>query len=196
MRNMAGSAIALKILFVGLMVHVNFQAVGSAGLDAHIHGLSELTIAVENQTLAIEIKSPAMNIVGFEHRAVTQKEVALVKKSEQLLGMHGNVFSFNGGDCELLKNRVDVSNLMDVNHELHEHSNSPKQNENSEIEVQHGEIIINYHYLCKKPSTLSAITVKVFDLFSGVNEINTRWLTETEQGSAILNPYNKVIKLR
>ena len=46
---------------------------GAASLVAHVHGLSELAIAMEGEKLEIQFTSPAMNLVGFEHQASSRK---------------------------------------------------------------------------------------------------------------------------
>ncbi|MGB1290473.1 MAG: ZrgA family zinc uptake protein, partial [Porticoccaceae bacterium] len=52
-----------------VLVNATFAEQKAASLDAHVHGLSQLTIAVEGETVELEFSSPAMNLVGFEHRA-------------------------------------------------------------------------------------------------------------------------------
>ena len=42
--------------------------------DAHVHGIGKLNVAFDGNNLIIELTSPAVNIVGFEHQAQNQKE--------------------------------------------------------------------------------------------------------------------------
>ena len=37
-----------------------------ASLGAHEHGVAQLNVALDGNTLEIELESPAMNLVGFE----------------------------------------------------------------------------------------------------------------------------------
>ncbi|MEX5543051.1 ZrgA family zinc uptake protein, partial [Pseudomonas poae] len=40
-------------------------------LGAHEHGVGRLNAVLDGQTLELELESPAMNLVGFEHLATT-----------------------------------------------------------------------------------------------------------------------------
>ena len=57
----------------------------SAQLSAHVHGIATLNLAVEGDDLEIEFVSPAGNIVGFEHEAVTANERRAVRDAVRLL---------------------------------------------------------------------------------------------------------------
>ena len=63
-------------------------------LPPHVHGVSELTIAVEGKKLSIELHSPGNDIVGFEfapstdaQRAAVAAATALLKDPIALLGI-------------------------------------------------------------------------------------------------------------
>ena len=49
-----------------------------ASLDAHEHGVASLNVALDGQTLEIQLQSPAMNLVGFEHEAKSDADKAKV----------------------------------------------------------------------------------------------------------------------
>ncbi|WP_189379333.1 DUF2796 domain-containing protein [Thalassotalea profundi] len=184
-----------------LFLHNRSLSKANSEFSSHTHGISELTIAIENQWLEIEIISPAINIVGFEHKAITETELAAVKNSASLLSKHEHIFIFTGGNCVINNQTINMSSIApnmpsgDSKH-LHSHKNNNEYKTHHHQNTDHGEVIANYRYHCKKSSTLSAITVKVFDLFVGISQINTVWITENQQGSVILNPTNKVINLR
>ena len=164
-------------------------------IDSHVHGLSELTIAIENKTLEIEIISPSINLVGFEHKAKTKRDIATVKKVIKQLNNQNNVIYFSGGNCLLIDKSIDVSSIIDEhylknkthnNHDEHQHENH----------ANHYDIVSYYHYHCEKASTLTTITVNMFDHFLGINQIAARWVTEQQQGSKTLSPTKNIIKLR
>ena len=68
-----------------------------ANLGAHVHGISELNIIIEGNKLEIQLRSPAMNILGFEHKADTVQQIIKVKQSELKLHDHEALFSFYSG---------------------------------------------------------------------------------------------------
>jgi hypothetical protein len=159
--------------------------------SSHVHGLAEMTIVIESEKLEIEIKSPAMNLVGFEHKASTQKHIAAVNEAELVLKKPKKIFSFTGGQCKLINKNLDLSHIKKTHHHLEkEHVKSINKHDNQ------SELMAYYSYHCEKTPALSAITVKLFDMFSGLQQISVMWITETQQGAIMLSTTNKVINLR
>jgi hypothetical protein len=196
MKNYIYNFVMFPIAMLSPLMHISGQAAGMVILDPHVHGLSELTMTIEKQTLEIEVTSPAINIVGFEHRAKTKKNIALVQKARIRLSRHEDLFSFSGGACILIDKSVDISSITKANNlvtDLHEHGH---EHINDTEKFSHREVIGHYRYYCKKASTLTAITVKIFDQFVGINQIKARWLNETQQGSVTLSPTKQIINLR
>ena len=63
--------------------------VTAAQQSAHVHGIATLNLAMEGDKLEIEFVSPAGNIVGFEHEAVTAAERRAIRDAIEQL-MKGN----------------------------------------------------------------------------------------------------------
>ena len=51
----------------------------------HEHGVSRLNVAVEGEDVYLELVSPAVNIVGFEHRPKNEEQQAAVRKGIRAL---------------------------------------------------------------------------------------------------------------
>ena len=77
-----------------------------ASLDAHEHGSASLNIALEGNSLELELDSPAMNLLGFEHAAhstADRAKLASVKRLlESLAGGDDEAFGFGNGVETLL----------------------------------------------------------------------------------------------
>ena len=54
-------------------------------LEAHVHGIGTLNIALENQLLELQFESPAMNIIGFEYQPTTAADIQAVKAAQNTL---------------------------------------------------------------------------------------------------------------
>ena len=106
-------SIKLPVYLVALCTN-NF-ATASSTLEAHVHGLSEMTIAADKHTIEISFISPAANIVGFEHTATTSAEIAAVEGAEVLLKSHKAMFEFSKRHCELEGESIDLSSLTNAN---------------------------------------------------------------------------------
>ena len=61
----------LTKLVLAIAMLPGLAAAQSEQHDAHFHGLAELMVVAEDNTLELEFTSPAMSIVGFEHPAST-----------------------------------------------------------------------------------------------------------------------------
>lgn len=180
---------------------LQFAMARQAGLGAHVHGVSELNIAIEGNKLDIQLRSPAMNIVGFEHKAVTANQIVKVKQSEALLKQHASLFSFTKGGCLLSKAEVTLPDLIeedeashDHHQDKHEHGHDHKEDHAEHNE--HSEIVAHYHYTCEDMDELSTVTLGFFDVFPAMEKIDGMWITETGQGAAVLNIDNKTIRFR
>lgn len=60
-------------------------SVTGAQQPAHVHGIATLNLAMEGGELEIEFVSPAGNIVGFEHEAVTAAERRAIRDAVEQL---------------------------------------------------------------------------------------------------------------
>ena len=173
-------------------------------LDAHVHGLSELTIAMEGDSLEIQFESPAMNLVGFEYKATSNKDIATVRNAESLLSHAENLFVFSDSDCQLIKTSVDTSALIEEDHHSETHKDHDDHHGHKDHDdhkdyddhQNHSEIVAYYSYSCKNLSNLSSIKVTLFDSFTGIYEINAMWVTGSKQGSSTLTASNPTVTLR
>lgn len=181
----------LWVSLVLFMISSSFlaEAENRASHEAHVHGMAELTLALEKTMLEIQIESPAMNLIGFEHKAITMAEREAVKKAEALLLSSQRLFSFNGTRCDLRNVSVDISGVISNEHDDHEHHHKDYQE-------SHSEIIADYHFSCDSDKDLISVSVELFDQFPGVEKINAMWVTETQQGADTLNAEKRTIRLR
>ncbi len=88
---------------------------------AHVHGVAELTMAMEAGQLEIMLTSPAQSVVGFEYRAKTPEQVAAVDAAEAALRDADSLFRFSGTSCALSQAEVNVSGLLPAEQDAHGH---------------------------------------------------------------------------
>ena len=206
---------------VGLFVAIQFTYAekSTESLDAHVHGLSELTIAMDAKTIELQLISPAMNLVGFEYKASSKQDIAAVKQAELLLEQQDSLFLIAGGDCEHLSTSIDSDGLLEAgahedqekhddhhdhekhddhdDHEKHDdHDDHGKHDDHSEHDQgeTHSEMVASYSFTCKDTSKLSSIKVALFASFPGIHKVNTLWVTPSKQGSNMLSAKNPTIE--
>ena len=77
----------LSLLFCSCFVSVVAQ-------NPHVHGDVNLNIVKDNSQLEIDLISPSVNIIGFEHAASSNEERMVLEKANNLLVQHELIFSF------------------------------------------------------------------------------------------------------
>ena len=64
---------------------VLYRSFKRGSLGPHKHGTARVNAALDDQTLALKLQTPAIDIVGFEHLATTDADKAAVAKARALL---------------------------------------------------------------------------------------------------------------
>ena len=174
--------------------------------DAHVHGVAELTLAVEGSVLEIGIESPSANIVGFEHKANTTEQRQAVDKAKQVLENPSQLFVFSGTSCQLKELAVDMKGVMHTeekagdhhhNHEKDGHHDHHKDHDKHEEKGEtHSEITANYHFSCDNTADLTSVSVELFALFPSIEKINAKWITASQQGAQTLTAEKYTVQLK
>ena len=197
----------------------------SATHSTHLHGYAELTIALDGDLLEINLESPAFNIIGFEYKAKSAKEIQRLEKSEELLKAAERIFSFKGTHCDLKNSEASIENSADPNkasrgteheghaerHDQEEHHEHRKHEEHHEYwgheeheeheehhdrEKQHSEISSNYVYECDAGENLTAIDVKLISHFPAIEKLKVMWVTNERQGALDLTESAETVLIR
>lgn len=74
---------------------------------AHQHGVATLDVAFEDGRLQLQLESPAVNVVGFEHAPRTQAQREAKVKASRWLKEAGQLFALpTAANCRLLSAQV------------------------------------------------------------------------------------------
>ena len=169
-----------------------------ANLGTHAHGVSELNIVIEGNKIEIQLRTPAMNIVGFEHEARTEQQILKVKQSELKLHDHSALFSFSSGGCRLTQAKIDLSDLIEhktTEKDAHDHHKNDLDHsqEQEDGHGDHSEIVAHYYYDCDDMDELSSISLGFFDVFPAMQQIKSMLITTSGQGAVPLTSQNKTM---
>lgn len=174
---------------------------------AHVHGLATLTLALEGNTLEIQLESPSANLVGFEHVAKSEQEKARIHKTKSLLDDPQNLFSFDGSSCKIQNIDIDITAVLVDTHAEDDHGHHDEDKDHHEDEHHdhtdhkdghedsHSEIDAHYQFTCDKAEQLKSISIELFKQFPGIEKIDAMWVTKSLQGSSVLFASNKTIRL-
>lgn len=154
---------------------------------AHVHGIAQLTLALEGDRIGIHIASPAANILGFEHRARTDAQQQQVIALQASLNEPASLFTFIGTQCSATETDVDVSSVTRMSDS---EADKPSSSES------HSDIEAHYQFQCKQGSQLQTVNALLLQQFTGIERVEVQWVTDTSQGAQVLTRQASVIKLR
>jgi hypothetical protein len=151
--------------------------------DAHMHGHAKMTMALSGNVLELELDTPTMNLLGFEHRATSLDDKKKLKETVDFLSRPSNWMSIdNNTNCNLDSIHVDSSLLVNDDHG-YEHSD-------------HADFEIAVKYTCTNAQKLKSINFSgLFNKFQGLEEIDVEWLTDELQSSTELDNSHTIITL-
>lgn len=144
--------------------------------EAHTHGEVLLQLVADRQEVVVEMASPAVNFLGFEHAAQTEAERQAVQIMEQRLNNVVQWLILRGGDCQAVGTKVDASALNDSS--------------------THPDITLTVQFSCAAPAKLNSVEVTLFAHFPEIEKITLEWMVSGQQGRATLTPRNNRALLR
>jgi hypothetical protein len=157
-------------------------------LGAHEHGVASLNVALDGQTLELQIDSPAMNFVGFEHAAKSDADKAKVAAAKAELEKPIELFGLAAGACQVTKQELDSPLFGDHDHhedEAHEHEH--EHADADEHEHEHSDIEASYELSCKQADALKELDLsELFKRFPATHKVNVQLIGPSGQQGAEL----------
>ena len=174
-------------------------------LDAHLHGAATLNVAVEDNSLYVELTSPAIDIVGFEHQPKSDEQKAAVSQAIATLEAGTELFALpDAAGCRLTEASV-ATELSDQHDEHEEHGDHHSEHGHGEHEEEahageeegevHSEFMATYRFECAQPQQLQQINTNLFSTFPTLEEIEARVLTDSGQTAVELTPTQSSLSL-
>ncbi len=166
-------------------------------LGAHEHGVGRLNAVLDGQALELELDSPAMNMVGFEHAATSAADKAKVaaarKQLENPLALFnlpkaaGCVISTQELNSPLFGDKPEADHDDDDDHDAkdgaHEHHHD------------HSEIHAHYQFTCATPTALSNLDLtQVFKTFPATQKIQVQLIGPSGQQGVEATPQAATLK--
>ena len=172
---------------------------------SHTHGLAQLNIALEANTLVIELGSPAANIVGFEHQPRTDEEHKQVDAAMKRLHEPVSLFIINPeAGCKPGQVHIDSEFKADDHHHEDKHDDHKSHADHHEgkhddhdkhaAEV-HSDIEAQYEWHCASAGNLTRIDVRLFQRFPHTESITVQYIGDGGQKAANLTRNNPVFSL-
>ena len=175
-------------------------------MDAHVHGVSTLEIAVDGTMVEMNLTSPGMDIVGFEYEATSAEDYAAIGAAVGQLSRPTEILSVpDAAGCALTEvlshiHTGDDDHGHDDHAEGEDHAEDGDHDDHAEeADAQadagedeggesHTEFHARYVWHCDAPDALTSVTLTFFDVYPNAEEIEAQYVTGTGQGSAELTP--------
>ena len=178
-------------------------------MDAHVHGVSTLELAVEGGTLEMNLTSPGMDIVGFEYQASTDADKAAVEAALRKMLVPENIVALpEAAECRLTEVLAHIhggdhdedpmddhadhdEHAEDDDHDHDEHAEGEDhdhedhaEGEDDDHAAEHSEFHARYIFACEHADELNKIGLPFFSQFGNAQEIEAQFVTDAGAGAA------------
>ncbi|WP_194791075.1 DUF2796 domain-containing protein [Pseudomonas sp. UFMG81] len=152
-------------------------------LGAHEHGVAKLNVVLDGNTLELELDSPAMNIVGFEHAASTDADKAKVAAARQQLEQPLQLFGLaQAAGCAEDAQELQSPLFGDAAQDKHEHGH------------QHADVNAHYQLACTTPGKLTQVDLgPLFKAFPQTQKVNVQLIGPNGQKGVEATPAKAVV---
>ncbi|HDS1682266.1 TPA: DUF2796 domain-containing protein [Pseudomonas putida] len=157
-------------------------------LGAHEHGVAKLNAVLDGNTLELELDSPAMNLVGFEHMASSDADKAKVAAVRQQLEQPLKLFALaSAAGCKEDQQELESPLFGDA---------AKADDDADEHEKGHVHSDINAHYqlTCANPENLAQIDLTpLYKAFPATQKINVQLIGPNGQKGVETSPAKAVV---
>ena len=148
-------------------------------LSAHEHGVGRLNAALDGQTLELELESPAMNLVGFEHAATSDADKAKIAAVRAQLEKPLALFNLpTAAGCVVASQELESPLFGGKPDADDDHDEDAKD----EHHHDHSEIHAHYHFTCATPGALKTLDLaNIFNTFPATQKIQLQLIGPSGQ---------------
>lgn len=170
--------------------HAHAESPGSLG--KHAHGIGELDVALDGNLLELEWRSPAANLLGFEHAPRSDEQRAVVARVQAQLGEAATLFGIPAAaDCRLAESQLDSPLFAAAPSDEHEHEHEHEQPADT-----HSEVHVRYRFTCRQPAALEALDLgELFRRFPATEKLQVQLIGPHGQQGSELSPAHSRLTL-
>ncbi|QIH11182.1 MULTISPECIES: DUF2796 domain-containing protein [unclassified Pseudomonas] len=152
-------------------------------LGTHEHGVARLNAVLDGQALELELESPAMNLVGFEHAPSTDADKAKVAAARKQLEQPLALFNLpSAASCSVAKQELESPLFSDQPAADHDDDEHEETNDGHAHHHEHSEIHAHYQFTCTQPGALKDLDLaQVFKTFPATQKIQVQLISPSGQ---------------
>jgi len=183
-------------LFKSLLLCALLPALPASAGQVHQHGVAQLDLVLEPPLLAIAIRSPLANLVGFEHQPGSADEqeawerlLRQMRQAEHQIGLPP------AADCSL--SQVELHQPFPATAEQHhDHGHDHEHGHDHGAETPpHADLMVEYHYLCADSDQLQTLELPLMKHYPGIETLEVQMLTPSGQHLRQLSSGEQVLTL-
>ncbi len=148
-------------------------------LEAHNHGEVLLTLVQDAGSVTLELITPQLNLLGFEHAPATEAERQALLAAEAALRQPGNWLQLDGEGCSTGVADLETSGEA-------QHAENHAEN--------HADFSVRFAFTCAN-ATLRGLTFVGFAAYPGIHEVELQWLVQGKAGTATLTAKDSSVPL-
>lgn len=177
-------SVALALL--GLAMAGPAHAQSHRELDAHVHGVTTLELAMEGGVVEMTFRAPGMDIVGFEHAPHTDADKGAIDAALQVMRTPATLVTLpEAADCQLTQAQVQHhAGDPDGDAEPAGHAAEETHDHDAGDGGGHSTFEASYTFACRHPDALDRIAFPFFAQFPNAREIEARYVTDAGAGTA------------
>lgn len=155
----------------------------AAKQSVHVHGEARANVIINGQTVTVELRIPALSVVGFEHSPTSKEEHQRIEKAIQTLQLP-HLFSFHKDSswfrspqhihASILKNKVEI--IDDHGDDDHDHESHHEENHDS-----HGEFLVQLHYELEKNLEIGVLSTELFSRVPDLHVLHITVISDDQQ---------------
>ena len=174
--------------------HDNDHEHGSLG--AHEHGVARLNAVLDGKARELELESPAMNLVGFEHLATTDADKAKVAAARKQLEQPLALFSLpKAAGCVVSSQELESPLFGDKPEDNHDHATDGKGAAAHDHDHDHSDIHAHYQFTCTSPAALKNLDLaNLFKTFPATQKIQVQLIGPSGQQGVEATPQAATLK--
>ncbi len=164
---------------------------------AHVHGEGVVTLVQEGEALVVELKTPAYNLLGFEHAPRSDEQRDLLDRTRVALDELEALITFPR-HCTRVSGTVTVpgwaESVADGDHgeehdrDHHHHHDHEHDSHQGHHDHQHEDFVTRHEFACRDTLTMDSVGFPLFESYPAFERVQVQWLLDSGQGAAVVTP--------
>ena len=165
-------------VLAGVLVAGPGGAQDPRGLRTHEHGVAEIGMAVADGQLALDLRAPGFDIVGFEYPAERASDLSAIDAALELLRDADGLFQFpEPAGCTVTEADVALEQI-------------------GAGRAAHSEFRAAYLFTCLDVTAIDAVTMDLFDAFDSLRRLDVVVVDGSGAHAVELGRADPVLRLR